>query len=74
MSCRSGCPTQDHGSWGECARAANLLVAPSIQQIPSRKAWDSELKLYAEARRQGLQPKGTRTSQTMAAIKAADAG
>jgi hypothetical protein len=47
-------------------------VAPSIQQAPSRKAWDNELNLYANARRQGLQPKGTRTSQTMAAIKAAD--
>lgn len=24
MACRSGCVTQDHGSFGECARAANI--------------------------------------------------
>lgn len=22
--CRSGCRTKDHGSWGECLRAANI--------------------------------------------------
>lgn len=25
--CRSGCPSKDHASWGECLRAARVGVA-----------------------------------------------
>lgn len=25
--CRSGCPTQDHGSYSECLKSANLGIA-----------------------------------------------
>jgi hypothetical protein len=73
MACRSGCKTKDHTSWGECARAAQLHVAPAIQAIPARRAWDAELHAYGEARRQGLQPKGTTMRQVQAAVEAADA-
>lgn len=72
MACRSGCRTQDHSSWGECARAANLSTGVDIQGIPRRRAWDGELRAYADARRQGLQPKGTKLHQVQAAVRVAD--
>lgn len=71
--CRSGCPTQDHDSWGACLRAANLQVQPGIMDAPSRRAWDGELKAYADARRQGLQPSGTTMPKIRKAIVEADA-
>lgn len=40
--------------------------------VGERKAWDKELVAYADARRQGIQPKGTRMNQVKAAIKHAD--
>lgn len=74
--CRSGCPTQDHKSWGECARAANLRVAYcgiGGGDATAQKKWDAELELYRQARRQGIQPDGTKTKQIVEAIKASDA-
>lgn len=56
--CRSGCPSQDHKSWGECARAARLQVAP-IANVMAAKAWDKDINDYKAARRQGVQPAGT---------------
>lgn len=41
--------------------------------IPERRAWDAELGAYENARRQGIQPKGTRMHQVKAAVKHADA-
>jgi hypothetical protein len=74
--CRTGCPTQDHATWGECARAANLRVAYcgiGGGDATEQKKWDQELALYRTARSQGIQPEGTRTSQVMRALKASDA-
>lgn len=59
MACRTGCATQDHGTWGACARSARMQVAP-IANIAGAKAWDAELGAYKDARRQGVQPSGTR--------------
>lgn len=74
--CRSGCATQDHASWGECARAANLRVAYcgiGGGDASEQKRWDNELSLYRSARAQGIQPEGTKTNQIMAAMKVSDA-
>jgi hypothetical protein len=49
--CRSGCPTQDHASWGECARAANMRVSGDTVAKNNR-----DLNAYAYARSLGLQP------------------
>lgn len=74
MSCTSGCPTPGaHNTWGECLRAKALEVTPSLMQRPSRQRWDAELHAYGEARRQGIQPKGTQMHQVRAAVEAADA-
>jgi hypothetical protein len=74
--CRTGCPTKDHASWGECARAANLRVAYcgiGGGDATVQKQWDHELDLYRQARKQGVRPDGTKTNQIMAALKASDA-
>lgn len=70
MSCRSGCPTKDHGSWGECLRASNIQMNPgdaASGKPMTNKKWDAELQAYRDARAQGIQPAGT----SMAKIKQA---
>lgn len=63
MSCRSGCPTRDHLSYGECLRAANVKVAYTNSangwDSTKQKKWDRELEDYRSAVKQGIQPKGT---------------
>ncbi len=74
--CRTGCPTQDHASWGACARAANLRVAYcgiGGGDATEQKRWDAELSLYRSARAQGVQPDGTKTRQIEAALRASEA-
>ena len=75
MACRSGCPTQDHDSWGECARAANMRVAYSGVgglDYSAQKKWDKELDLYKSARAQGVQPASTRTKDIRKALEISD--
>lgn len=60
-NCRSGCLTQDHATWGECARAANLRIN-AVMTSPLRDVWDktnSDLAAYRAARGDGIQPEGT---------------
>lgn len=74
MACRSGCPTQDHETWGDCLRASNIQMSAgdaSSKMIDAgwtNKKWDNELKLYREARAQGIQPDGTSTAKIRQAI------
>jgi len=44
----------------------------SHKKAMSRKKWDGELNAYAEARRQGIQPAGTRMGQIREAEKASE--
>jgi len=73
MACRTGCPTQDHVSWGECARDARLRVgwAASHNGIDRtrEKGKESELNLYREARAAGVQPATTRTPDIRQALE-----
>lgn len=71
MSCRTGCPTQDHATWGECARAASLQIGDLGQGV--KKETDTRLNAYASARKQGLQPPTTRLADVQATMKAAGA-
>jgi len=74
--CRTGCASQDHATWGECARAANLRVAYcgiGGGDATEQKRWDQELSLYRSARSQGVQPNGTKTKQIEAALRASEA-
>lgn len=61
--CRSGCPTQDHASWGECARSARLMVgycrsAYGLDATDERKL-QGELRDFEAAVRVGILPDGT---------------
>lgn len=73
MACRSGCKTQDHASWGECARAANLRtsqIAPHNQG--GYDLTKKELAAYRAARRDGIQPEGTTMDKISAARRATE--
>lgn len=68
-NCRSGCVTQDHATWGECARAANLRVN-AVMASPLREVWDktnTDLAAYRRARANGIQPEGTTVEKVRAA-------
>ena len=78
MSCRSGCPTQDHESWGDCLRASNIQMSTGdangglVSNNWTNKKWDSELALYRTAREQGIQPDGTSTAKVRKALDISD--
>jgi len=76
MACRTGCPTQDHGSWGECLRASNLEFstgdANNKKAMPEKK-WNAELEAYRNARAQGIQPAGTSMAKIREAVEASNA-
>lgn len=65
MGCRSGCSTKDHASYGECVRSS---VHFSIVDATREKKWQKELDAYWAARRQGIQPAGTRLADTREAV------
>lgn len=69
MSCRSGCATKDHATWGECARAANLstMVGEGVQ---INQQGERDLAEYARVRKMGIQPKSVKRSAVEAAKKA----
>jgi hypothetical protein len=71
VSCRSGCPTQDHANWGECARAAAFQIGDLSSGV--KKETDTRLAAYASARKQGLQPPTTKLEDVQATMKAAGA-
>lgn len=63
MACTSGCPTQDHESWGECVRSKRQMIGFARSAYGADKTRDKlherELTLYRELRAQGIQPDGT---------------
>lgn len=72
MACRSACKTQDHKTWGECARAASLRVAYcgiGGGDATTQKKWDRELSDYRAARKQGIRPDGTTRAKIDHAVK-----
>lgn len=70
--CRSGCPTQDHETWGECARAANLQTLVG-DQVEANRRLEGNLAEYRKVRAQGIQPKSIRRTYVEAAKKASGA-
>jgi len=74
--CTSSCPSQDHESWGDCVKAKNLKVAycqsSSGRDYTRQKTWDRELDGYATARREGMQPRGTKRWHTDEAKRISD--
>jgi hypothetical protein len=70
MACRTGCKTKDHGSYAECCRDGTAQVAP---MWTNSKTIHSELASYADARKQGVQPVGTKPHQVEAAMRVSEA-
>ena len=74
MACRTGCPTQDHVSWAECAKASNISVTAIINS-PKQGMFEQtkrELSAYQELRRDGIQPEGTTMDKSQAARQATE--
>ena len=74
MTCRTGCLTQDHATWGDCLRASNIQMSTGdangelVNNGWTNKKWNNELKAYRDARAQGIQPDGTSTAQIQKAV------
>lgn len=69
--CRSGCKSKDHGSYAECLQAANVTVS-ALAVSPFKSAYEKtqqDLRAYATARANGIQPTGT----TVEAVRQAEA-
>ncbi len=72
--CRSGCPTQNHASWGECFRASGVEFGDPTQRKRTSQ-WDGELARYRKARTiDGLKPQSTRSKDIELAYRMADKG
>ena len=70
-NCRSGCPTQDHANWGECARDANLSVSNPVISGDIKNT-DRELSAYRDARKLGIQPASTKMADIKKAVRVSD--
>jgi hypothetical protein len=72
VTCRTGCPTQDCGSYAACLKGMNLQLG-DLTGTGERVTTDRRLAAYADARRQGLQPPTTRLNDSLATMRAAGA-
>jgi len=76
MACRAGCQTQDHASWGECLRAAQVrtyhVAVSKGYDGTAQKKWDRELESYHSARKEGMRPDGTTTKKIEEAKRLSD--
>lgn len=76
MACRSGCRTRDHASYSECLRDAGTRIAYAGRNgggdYTAQKKWDQELNLYAQARKEGIQPDGTKMHKIVHAMRESD--
>lgn len=70
--CSSACVTKDHRTFGECMRSKRLNLNPNLSETQLQKSWDRELDAYRDAVRQGVQPAGTKLSQTRKAMEISD--
>lgn len=73
LRCSAACITKDHRTFGECMRSKRLHLTPNLSDTQAQKAWDRELDSYESARRQGVEPAGTKQHQIDAAMREADA-
>lgn len=74
-NCSSGCPTQDHASYGECLRskAVTPMAVNPYHDHKSMNQWDKDLTAYKEARDAGLQPTATTAASAEMAYRTTDA-
>lgn len=70
-ACRSGCPTKDHPSWGECARQSGIQLG-DVKGAGGTAAKDLRLSSYHDARRAGIQPPSTKLADVRRAVAVSD--
>ena len=68
MACSTGCPTQDHASYGECLRSKGARAAQQKGDYARGWAWEQSIKEYRDARRQGIKPKSTQLPHVREAV------
>jgi hypothetical protein len=69
-NCSSRCETRNHATFGECIKNKGVSFAPTV--IAKSKKWDTELDAYADARKQGIQPDGTKLHNVRQALDLSD--
>jgi hypothetical protein len=76
MACRTGCKTQSHATYAECLQDAGigtyLIRASKGEDGTAQKKWDRELDSYRRARKEGIQPDGTRQKKIDEARRLSD--
>jgi len=70
-NCRSGCRTQDHASYGDCLRDANIGVS-NEGAATAIKTTDRELSAYRDARKLGIQPASTKMKDIQKAVRVSE--
>jgi hypothetical protein len=73
MACRTGCRTQNHANWGECARDSGLQIGDLGTGRGVAKRTDQRLGAYQAARQLGLQPPTTKTADSVRTLHEAGA-
>lgn len=58
-----------YNTYGEYLRGKNIRIDTGVN---GRNAWDSEIEAYKDARRQGIQPAGTKMKQIREAVELSD--
>lgn len=69
------CPDESHATFGACVRYKGIRIAYCGQgggDATGQRRWDAELDAYRDARRQGVQPAGTKLPQIQAAMEVSD--
>lgn len=74
MACTSGCPTQDHRSWGECMRSKKVRTSALMQgwkggDRSTQNKWDRDLDAFEAAVKQGITPRSTHRADTDFAVR-----
>lgn len=72
-NCTRGCPTPGaHASYGECLRSKTPRIASQRGDYATGKKWETEIKEYRAARKQGIQPRSTQLSDIRQAVAASN--
>lgn len=77
MPCRTGCPTQDHASWGECARAADIhtqWLGGTGVSFGDQKRFAKTNSDFRQAVKDGLNPSAVSDQAIRTAYESAERG
>jgi len=77
MACRSGCDTQDHATFGECARAAHIrtmYLGGTTSSFTEEKRFRKTNEDFRNAVKAGLQPAGVSDRAIRQAVETAEKG